>query len=305
MNKKWSEYFQNSAHLRASRMMVFNDDTLELLKKWIPIKNNMKILDVGCGNGEFTAFISNLTENSYLVGVDLDSDFINEANNKYNKDNKNNFKFIEADGMNLPFEDNYFDIVISHTYLTSVANPQEALSEKIRVAKKEGFVASVTTQSFRNTMFYKGVYPDRHKHIIEKLDNYNLKVSYMYNELLPVNNFLNMEVAEKIPQFFGKSGLRSICMHPIGITFSLSDAGISYDIKKQFIKLHYDAEIEKFMKYILLDTEHKYFLDKEANDYISTIKEHQQFLLNTIGENVVWEWYGNNNILMIGQKSKY
>lgn len=305
MNKKWSEYFQSSAHLTASRMMIFNNDTLDLFRNWIPIKNNMKILDVGCGNGEFTTFISNLTENSYFIGVDLDSNFIKEANNKCANNSRNNFKFIEANGIDLPFKDNHFDLVISHTYLTSVTDPLKALKEKIRVTKKEGYVISITAQSFSNTMFYKGIYPDIHKHIIEKLYNYNSKAIYMYNELLPVNNFLNIEVAEKIPQLFGISGLRNICMHPIGTAFSLSDAGIPYDIKKQFINLHYNAEIDKFKKYLSLDINHKYFLDEEAKDYISTIEEHKQFLLNTIGENIIWEWYGNNNILIVGQKSKY
>lgn len=301
----WSSYFQNSLHIESTRLMTLNDDLKDLLIKWLPLKSGQKILDVGCGNGVFTMFLGDCTSCSNITGVDLDSSFIEDAQKRDVQESDNDYRFIRADGLKLPFEDETFDLVISQTYLTSVPYPEQALKEKIRVAKKGGFVASITGQSFTNQVFSLGNYPNAYLINLKRLYELRDKSNTMYQQLVPQEQFIQKKSGEKIPQLFGKSGLRNISMHPMGVAFSLSDSNIKYETKKKFIITFYNGEIMKLKKYKDLEGSELYMSSKEVLEYIKLIKEHQKFLLDSLGENIIWEWFGGSNMLMLGQKSKY
>lgn len=262
-------------------------------------------LDVGCGNGVFTNFLSNYAVNAQFYGIDLDKVFIEEANREFQDKTKNDFKFMVANGLELPFEDNTFDFVVSHAYLTSVRDPEKALREKIRVATKDGHVVSFTTQSFSSLIFKRGNYPERHSEVIQRLYELECKILNFYEIIKPTENFLNMHVAEDIPKIFGQSGLRQISMHPIGIAFSTSDAIISYEEKHRFISNYYSAEIEKLTNYIKMEDATNFISRQEIDEYLRLLKQHKKFMLQNIGENVIWEWFGGCNMMLIGQKPEY
>ena len=65
---KWSKYMQNPEMLTATRMFTLNPEFRELSQKWLKIQNNMKVLDVGCGTGEYTFYIAKGMQNcEFLV----------------------------------------------------------------------------------------------------------------------------------------------------------------------------------------------------------------------------------------------
>lgn len=65
------------------------------------------LLDVGCGHGKFTSQWS--TKAKEIIGIDVTEKFINTANRN---NIKNNTKFLVVDALKqLPFQDNYFDLV--------------------------------------------------------------------------------------------------------------------------------------------------------------------------------------------------
>ena len=117
-------------------------------------KENLKILEIGTYNGEFTRFLSNVYNDSIIYTIDLpenDERFINsyersELNereiflNIRNKNLKNkNIKFIEMDSINLTkkFEEEYFDLIwIDGDH----HDPQVSLDIKssIKLIKKDG-----------------------------------------------------------------------------------------------------------------------------------------------------------------------
>ena len=118
-------------------------------------KDNLKILEIGTYNGEFTRFLSNVYYNSIIYTIDLpenDERFINSyernefsAREKFlnirNKNLKNkNIKFIEMDSINLTkkFKEEYFDLIwIDGDH----HDPQVSLDIKssISLIKKDGF----------------------------------------------------------------------------------------------------------------------------------------------------------------------
>jgi ubiquinone/menaquinone biosynthesis C-methylase UbiE len=92
--------------------------------------SNSKVLDIGCGPRGSLEWANNTKER---VGLDPLAD-------EYLKlgANKQQMKYISSGSENIPFEDNYFDVVCSFNSLDHVDNLEETILEIIRVLKKGG-----------------------------------------------------------------------------------------------------------------------------------------------------------------------
>ena len=80
----------------------------EYLKKFT--NKNFKVLDLGCGSGELTLELSQFFEK--IVGIDHFDDYIKTAKKLKKAVGTENVIFKIADGEKLPFENEYFDIVL-------------------------------------------------------------------------------------------------------------------------------------------------------------------------------------------------
>lgn len=92
-----------------------------------------KILDVGCASGWFLSEISKKRSNLSCFGIDPYKKAIDFGSKKYKS-----LCLQNADAHNLPFPDNYFDLIICTEVLEHVENPITILSEIKRVLKKNG-----------------------------------------------------------------------------------------------------------------------------------------------------------------------
>lgn len=107
------------------------------------LNKNSKILDVGCAKGFMLYDFHKLNLNLDLYGIDI---------SKYAIDNcvpevKN--KLQVANAIKLPFEDNFFDLVISINTIHNLNKVEcaTALKEISRVSKKNAFL---TVDAYRN-----------------------------------------------------------------------------------------------------------------------------------------------------------
>jgi len=91
--------------------------------------NDLSCLDIGC-----SSILSDSFNN--IVGIDTDKKAIEIA--KKSK-NKKNISFIIGDGMNIPFKDNSFDVVICNHIYEHVPDSKKLMDEIHRVLKKGGF----------------------------------------------------------------------------------------------------------------------------------------------------------------------
>ena len=101
-----------------------------------PIKNK-KILDIGCRFGLYTL---NFAKSNLTVGLDISLSHLISANKK--KLALSNF--VLADATQLPFKDEYFDMVLCLDVIEHIPTPQLLLWEIKRVLKTEGRLTLTT-----------------------------------------------------------------------------------------------------------------------------------------------------------------
>ena len=145
-----------------------------------------KILDVGCGAGLAT---NALALKSYEVfGVDLAEGALEEAKKR---DTTKSVKYIKADALELPFENESFDSVISLDFLEHVYEPQKVITEINRVLKPGGlfFYHTFSKNWLSYLVVIKGVEwfvknTPKNMHIYELFIDHSELTSWLKNESL-------------------------------------------------------------------------------------------------------------------------
>ena len=100
----------------------------------LPQNTTAKILDLCCGTGDIVFYLNKAYPQAQIIGVDFCPEMLSIAAER-NKNNLQPGTFIQADAMNLPFEDNTFDGVTIGWGLRNVQDYQQCLSEIYRVLK--------------------------------------------------------------------------------------------------------------------------------------------------------------------------
>jgi len=97
----------------------------------------LRILEIGAGSGEHLKFVRFKPRWSEYVALDLTPGISNPEAAAL-AEALPNFRFVAGDASNLPFDDGYFDSVISTCVLAHVAEPERVFNELRRVTKKGG-----------------------------------------------------------------------------------------------------------------------------------------------------------------------
>ena len=112
------------------------------------LKSNSKFLELGCGRGDFLNEFKNLGLDCYGVDIsDLTSKKFPEIK----------FKSIDLLNEKLPFQDNYFDIIYSKSFIEHFYYPEKIFEEAHRVLKPSGLLITLTPEW---NYIYKSFYED-------------------------------------------------------------------------------------------------------------------------------------------------
>ncbi len=93
------------------------------------------ILDMCCGTGDISILLAKKYPKSNIYGIDFSEKMLNIAQKK---SEKYNIRYIEADVMNMPFNNDSFDLCTISFGLRNLPSVQEALKEFYRILKPSG-----------------------------------------------------------------------------------------------------------------------------------------------------------------------
>jgi SAM-dependent methyltransferase len=120
-----SEYFNKVQYRGAFDPVVsaYADPKIEFIKRYAPIEG--QILDVGCGNGIFTARFA--AAGASVIGIDSSPHLLDQNPHR---------RLICGDATALPFDDGTFDTVFEANVLHHVPAYQRVIEEMKRVSRK-------------------------------------------------------------------------------------------------------------------------------------------------------------------------
>jgi ubiquinone/menaquinone biosynthesis C-methylase UbiE len=118
----------------------------------IKIRNNSKILDAGCGTGNFLRILESSKKNLNLYGIDISKEMLKIAKGKLKK-SKLEIKSVEKIG----FKNNSFDYVFSVDAFHHYSNQNLAIKNFYKIIKIGGHLAIVDLSFglFLNKIFQK------------------------------------------------------------------------------------------------------------------------------------------------------
>lgn len=152
--EQWhKDYNKNILDIDKLNMMKWHKTVLSFLDKDLSGK---KMLEVGCGNGDFSNYLS-LNHNADILGLDFSTESIKIANQKKDVFGAKTSSFMVGDAQNISLPDNSFDIIVSCECLEHIPVPQKMVSEIFRLLKPGGRVV-LTTENYFNAYAYHRLY---------------------------------------------------------------------------------------------------------------------------------------------------
>lgn len=122
---RWSKSYDNPIFqfwMKGFQRQVFKE---------LELNENTKLLDVGCGTGQFLSKLNELKGPAKLYGIDISEEMLKKAKQRLGSA----AELKIADVHVLPFKENYFDYVISTEAFHHYGSQLSALKEMKRVAK--------------------------------------------------------------------------------------------------------------------------------------------------------------------------
>ncbi len=111
---------------------------LKLLEK-IPYKHNLNVLDIGCCVGfPMLELAQRLGKSSTVYGLDPWKSALEQIRYKANIYRVQNIQCINGDANHLPFQSDFFDLIVSNNGINNTGNEQQTLQECFRVCKPKG-----------------------------------------------------------------------------------------------------------------------------------------------------------------------
>jgi SAM-dependent methyltransferase len=197
--ESWSEFHKIQGaknypkYPNEAMLKVFYGD---YLKTKFEIKEKMKVLDIGCGFGQ--NLLPFLDKGCECYGVEVSED-ICKITQKIMKSKNNKGTIVHGDNRNIPFEDGFFDVIVSVNalhYEPTEAKINQALSEFSRVLKKDGMLY-LSTVGPEHTIYRKAKSLGHHQYQIQNYD-FRDGENYFYFDNLKYLDFYMSQFFEDV-----------------------------------------------------------------------------------------------------------
>jgi SAM-dependent methyltransferase len=123
----WKERYREEGRLGHTHFEQFYTTAFHLSRQWY---ENKRVLDIGCGPRGSLEWADMASER---VGLDpLADEYLNLGANLHK------MSYVRAPSDDIPFPDDYFDVVTSFNSLDHVDNLEKTIAEIVRVTKEGG-----------------------------------------------------------------------------------------------------------------------------------------------------------------------
>lgn len=158
---------------------------IEIVQKYVDFRNK-KILDIGCGVGVFLKEFEKYTKKENIFGIEVDEEKVEIAK-------KSGFNVIQSPAENMPFKDNFFDILWCHEVIEHVDDDKKTVEECVRVLKNQGkFILFAPNRLF--PFETHGIYIGD-KYFFGNIPLVNYLPKKIYKSLTPhVRNYSNRDI---------------------------------------------------------------------------------------------------------------
>ncbi|KQU24361.1 hypothetical protein ASG61_20805 [Bacillus sp. Leaf75] len=146
--------------VREPNMCSGGIETLRIIIKESNLRHDAKILEIGSNTGFSSIEFASTLPHSEVTGIDINQQSIDFSIQKAKDHGLENVKFIKSSALQLPFEDNSFDMVFCSNVTSFINDREEAISEYLRVLKPNGILAAVP-------IFYREIPPFNIKQAVE------------------------------------------------------------------------------------------------------------------------------------------
>lgn len=115
----------------------------------VPISGQMRVLDLGAGQGMHAGFLGQHFKEVYCSDIVnystlYDGEFCKRLSEKHDRNgypiDLSKTHFIETDGMNLLYKDDFFDFIVTFNAFEHIPDPGKALDEMLRCTKPGGYL---------------------------------------------------------------------------------------------------------------------------------------------------------------------
>ncbi len=154
MEESTLDWYNRNAKVYYHVGSIYPEDAKSLKRFIDSVPNDGKVLDAGCGSGNFTQSMAKSGLNP--IGIDLSQKLIEMCKNA-NKD----IDFRVADMRDLPFSDNYFNGIWAHASLVHMVKKMDVakcLNEFSRVLKDSGRL-HITVKKKKKNQTEKAIEP--------------------------------------------------------------------------------------------------------------------------------------------------
>jgi len=119
-------------------VQTYDDEHLQRIISFLDIEEGFSVLDLGTGSG-FLAFpLADRFPESRITGLDIVPKTLARNMDRVRERNVRNLDFVCYDGIQLPFEDDTFDVIVSRYCLHHFPNIEKSFAEIARVLKPFG-----------------------------------------------------------------------------------------------------------------------------------------------------------------------
>ena len=173
---------------------------LEFITETNLLKQNDRILEIGCGIG---SIVSELSGQGYdITGTDISGEAIDYGLKKYG-----DIKLQVQPAEDLQFEDQTFDVVLSFDLFEHIARIDKHISEVHRVLRKDGFYLFQTPNKYSNVIFetfyhksliWRRAHPSLHTpgQLKRRLSKRGFEIKFV--KMNPVNEFTLNKLRKKL-----------------------------------------------------------------------------------------------------------